>query len=123
LINIFLADKKLRKQIMSIQTASTPLEDPKDTEVCNTFALYKLLASEEQTVKMRANYAGGNYGFGHAKQELFELICEKFSKERELYNYYMENLSELEDKLKIGADKARLVAKGVVGRVRERLGY
>jgi tryptophanyl-tRNA synthetase len=123
LINIFLADKKLRKQILSIETDSTPLEDPKDTETCNAFALYKLLATEEQLTKMRANYAGGNYGYGHAKQELFELICERFKQERALYNYYMENLSELDDKLKIGAEKARKVAQGVLDRVRMKLGY
>ena len=73
--------------------------------------------------KMKTNYEGGNYGYGHAKQELFELICEKFSKEREQYNYYMENLKELDEQLKIGADKARLVAQDVLQRVREKLGY
>jgi tryptophanyl-tRNA synthetase len=123
LINIFLADKKLRKQILSIETDSTPLEDPKETETCNAFAIYKLLATEEQLTKMRANYAGGNYGYGHAKQELFELICERFKEERTLYNYYMENLPELDDKLKIGAVKAREVAQGVLTRVRTKLGY
>ena len=123
LINIFLADKKLRKQIMSIETDSTPLEDPKDTETCNAFALYKLLATEKQLTKMRDNYAGGNYGYGHVKQELFELICERFKKERTLYNYYMENLPELDDKLQIGADKAQKVAQKVLDRVRTKLGY
>jgi tryptophanyl-tRNA synthetase len=123
LINIFLADKKLRKQILSIETDSTPLEEPKETESCNAFAIYKLLATEEQLTKMRANYAGGNYGYGHAKQELFELICERFKEERTLYNYYMENLPELDDKLKIGAVKAREVAQGVLTRVRTKLGY
>ena len=123
LINIFLNDKQLRKQIMAIETDSTPLEEPKETSACNAFALYKLLATDEQTVQMKTNYEGGNYGYGHAKQELFELICDKFSKEREQYDYYMNNLSELDEQLKIGADKARLVAKDVLKRVREKLGY
>ena len=123
LINIFLSDKKLRKQVMSIETDSTPMEDPKEASTCNAFALYELLANEEQIAKMRENYAGGNYGYGHAKQELFELICEKFSKEREQYNYYMENLNELDEQLKIGADKARVVATDVLKRVREKMGY
>ena len=123
LINIFLNDKQLRKQIMAIETDSTPLEEPKETASCNAFALYKLLASDEQTAKMKTNYEGGSYGYGHAKQELFELVCTKFSKEREQYNYYMDNLTELDEQLKIGADKARLVAKEVLGRVRVNLGY
>ncbi len=123
LINIFLDDKKLRKQVMSIETDSTPLEEPKETATCNAFALYKLLASETQIAKMKLNYEGGNYGYGHAKKELFELICEKFSKEREQFNYYMDNLDELDEKLKIGAEKARIVARSVLSRVRENLGY
>lgn len=123
LINIFLADKKLRKQIMSIETDSTPLEEPKETATCNAFILYELLASEDQIAKMKENYAGGNYGYGHAKQELFELICEKFSTEREQYNYYMENLEELEDKLNMGANKAREVAQPTLQKVRTALGY
>ena len=123
LINIFLTDKKLRKQVMSIETDSTPLEEPKDTTTCNAFALYELLANEKQIAKMKANYAKGNYGYGHVKQELFELICQKFSKEREQYNYYMENLEELEEKLKMGASKARKVAQPTLQKVRTALGY
>lgn len=82
-INIFVDDKALRKQIMGIQTDSTPLEEPKNPDTCNCFALYKLLATPEQTEVMKANYLAGNYGYGHAKQALFELIVEKFATERE----------------------------------------
>ena len=81
IINLFLPDKKLRKQIMGIETDSTPLEDPKNPDTCNCFALYKLLATEEQTAEMRKNYLAGNYGYGHAKQALFELIVEKYNEE------------------------------------------
>jgi tryptophanyl-tRNA synthetase len=122
-INIFLDDKTLRKQIMSIETDSTPLEDPKDPETCNAFALYKLLANESQIQTMTANYLGGNYGYGHAKQALFELIVERFKTEREQYNYYINNLAEVDALLKTGAEKAALVANGVLGRVREKLGF
>ncbi|WP_294733684.1 tryptophan--tRNA ligase [uncultured Flavobacterium sp.] len=122
-INIFQADKPLRKQVMAIATDSTALEDPKDPDTCNVFALYKLLATEEQTAEMRANYTGGNYGYGHAKQALYELIAETFKVEREKYQYYMDNLSEVDAALKIGAEKAATVANGVLARVREKLGY
>ena len=122
-INIFLDDKTLRKQIMSIETDSTPLEAPKNPETCNAFALYKLLATESQLQIMTANYLGGNYGYGHAKQALFELIVEKFKTEREKYNYYINNLSEVDSLLKIGAEKASVVANGVLVRVREKLGF
>ncbi len=122
-INIFLDDKKLRKQIMSIQTDSTPLEDPKNPDTDNVFALYKLLASDEQISEMRANYMGGNYGYGHAKQALYELILTRFENERKTYHFYMNNLQEIDKVLEIGAQKARTVAKAVIQRVRKKIGY
>ncbi|WP_406685369.1 tryptophan--tRNA ligase [Seonamhaeicola sp. MEBiC1930] len=122
-INIFLADKKLRKQIMSIKTDSTPLEAPKDWKTCNCFAIYNLLANDEQKEIMKGNYEKGGYGYGHAKQALFELIVDKFSTEREKYNYYMNNLDELDKALAIGSEKAKLVADSVLNRVREKVGY
>ena len=123
IINIFLPDKQLRKQIMKIKTDSTPLEEPKNADTCNLFALYKLLASEEEIATMRANYKGGNYGYGHAKQAFYELLINKFSEERARYNYYMENLDELDKALEIGAKKAKIVASDVLKRVRKKIGY
>lgn len=122
-INIFLPEKKLRKQIMSIKTDSTPLEDPKDWKGCNLFAIYKLLASNAQIEAMKAKYEKGGYGYGHAKQALFELILKDFSSQRERYSYYMENLEELDKALAIGADKAKSVANEVLARVRKKVGY
>ena len=123
IINIFLTDKKLRKQIMSIKTDSKALEEPKDPDTDNIFALYKLLASDAQIAVMRANYEGGNYGYGHAKQALYELIIDKFSTVRERYNHFMENKHEIDEALKIGAEKATLVANEVLSRVRNKVGY
>jgi tryptophan--tRNA ligase len=122
-INIFLSDKELKKQIMSIQTDSTPLEAPKDPNNCNVFALYKLLATEAQTAQMAANYRGGNYGFGHAKTALYELILEKFAQSREKFAYYIDHLSQVDEILREGAEKASQVAKQTLQRVREKLGY
>ncbi|MDO5978785.1 tryptophan--tRNA ligase [Flavivirga spongiicola] len=123
IINIFLDDKKLRKQIMTIQTDSTPLEEPKDWETCNCFAIYNLLANDKQIESMKANYENGGYGYGHAKQALFELIVEKFATQRERYNYYMDNLNEVDKALTLGAEKAKVVADTVLNRVREKVGY
>lgn len=122
-IDIFLDDKKLRKQVMAIETDSTPLEEPKNPDTCKVFALYSLLADASQIEQMRQNYLGGNYGYGHAKQALFELITDKFKTEREKYNYYMSNPQEVEKILFDGAQKASKVADGVLKRVREKLGY
>lgn len=122
-IDIFLDDKKLRKRIMSIVTDSTPLEEPKDWRTCNCFALFSLLANEDQIITMKANYEKGGYGYGHAKQALFELLVDKFSTERERYHHYMNNLNEIDEALAVGAKKASKIADEVLGRVREKVGY
>ena len=96
-INIFLPDKKLRKQIMSIETSSKAMEEPKETKDCNVFTLYNLLASEADSAQMKANYEGGNYGYGHAKQALFELITNKYADERTRFNELMNNQSLIEE--------------------------
>ena len=123
IINIFLSDKKLRKQIMSIKTDSLGLEEPKNPDTDNVFGLYKLLASDTQIAEMRANYEGGNYGYGHAKQALFELIIDKFATVRERYNHFMANKQEIDDALMVGSVKATKVANEVLQRVRAKIGY
>jgi len=123
IIDIFEADKPLRKTIMSIITDSTPLEEPKDTENDTVFKLYSLLASPDEIEVMRNNYAAGGYGYGHAKQALYELIIRKYAKERELFNYYMNNLPEIDRKLLEGAEKAKAIAVPVLQRVRSKVGY
>ncbi|MCE2894333.1 MAG: tryptophan--tRNA ligase [Flammeovirgaceae bacterium] len=122
-IDIFLTDKELKKQVMSIVTDSTPMEAPKNPDTDNVFAIYKLLASAEQISSLRANYLAGNFGYGHAKQELFELIVSKYKNEREAFNFYMANLPELEKKLRQCEAKATEIAREVLGRVRKKLGY
>jgi tryptophanyl-tRNA synthetase len=122
-INIFVDDKTLLKQIKSIETDSTPLEEPKNPDSCNVFALYKLIGSEEEIADLRAKYEAGNYGYGHAKQALYDLMVVKFASEREKYSYYINNLEEVDKLLLEGASKARKVAQGVLTRVREKLGY
>lgn len=122
-IDVFQGEKALRKVIMGIETDSTPLEEPKDTESCNVFALYKILASAEDVSLMKSNYERGNYGYGHAKQALFELVRDRFSDAREKYHHYMNNLAEVDQALILGAQKASSVANGVIARVREKLGY
>ncbi len=125
IINIFLDDKALRKQIMSIETDSTPLEEPKNTQTCKIFAIYKLLGSETELEILSEKYKNLNrdFGYGHAKQLLFELILEKFKTEREKYNFYMNNLFQIDTLLKLGAEKAGKQANEVLNRVREKLGF
>jgi tryptophanyl-tRNA synthetase len=123
IIDIFLPDKELLKQIKTIVTDSTPLEQAKNPDTDNVFALYKLIASADQTDALRAKYLAGNFGYGHAKQALFDLIVEKYKKEREAFTHFMANPDELEKQLQLGEAKAREVAFGVLDRVRRKLGF
>jgi len=122
-IDIFLDEKELRRQIMSISSDSTPLALPKEPSTCTIFSLYALLATSEEKEVMRQNYVNGGYGYGHAKQALFEKILTKFSREREKYAYYMSHEDELNLILSEGALKARKTAQEVLLRVRKKLGY
>lgn len=122
-INIFLPEKELKKVVMSIQTDSTPLEEPKNADTCNVFKLFSLLANEAQQVEMRSNYEKGGYGYGHAKTALFELILSQFEKPRQRYNELMSNTSVLEKELQIGEAKARKIAQEKLKVVRSVLGF
>lgn len=122
-IDIFLPEKALKKNINSIVTDSKELEEPKDPDSDNVFKLYSLIASEEQTKQMKANYEAGNYGYGHAKKEFLQLILEKYQKERELFDFYMNHPEEIEMKLAAGEEKAKAVSAELLDKVRVKLGF
>jgi tryptophanyl-tRNA synthetase len=122
-IDIFLPEKQLKKVVNTIVTDSTPLEEPKDPDTCNVYKLYSLIASETQTQEMRAKYQGGNYGYGHAKKEFFELILTKYAEERKAFDFYMSNPKEIEEKLAAGEEKARQVGEKLLNQVRKKLGF
>ena len=122
-IDIFHSEKKLRKQIMSIKTDSLEVESPKNPETCNVFKLYNLLATENESLSLKQKYIEGNYGYGEAKKELFQLICDKYKVEKEKFNYLMENKSVLDAEFIKGAKKARIIAREVLTRVRKKIGY
>ena len=122
-IDPFLPEKQLKKQVMGIVTDSTPLEEPKNPDTDNVFAIYKLIASSEQTEAMRQNYLAGNYGYGHAKKELLGVILEKYAAARQDFDRFMSDPAELERELQKGEAKAREIGQKVLARVREKLGF
>ena len=123
IIDIFAEEKVLKKQIMSIKTDSKGIEDVKDWRNCNLFKIYALLAKKDEIECMKKNYELGGYGYGHAKNELFELILKKYSVERDKFQHYISNPDEVEKILKAGATKANATANKVLNRVRKKLGY
>ncbi|MCU0383715.1 MAG: tryptophan--tRNA ligase [Cyclobacteriaceae bacterium] len=123
IIDIFLPEKELKKQIMAIVTDSKALEEPKNPDTDNVFAIYSLLADEQQQQDMRNNYLAGNYGYGHAKQALLGLVLDKFKNERERFNLYMNDLTTLNKELETGEEKARIIANETLKKVRNKLGF
>ena len=123
IIDIFLPEKQLKKQIMSIQTDSTPLEEPKEFQNCNVFKIFKLIADENQINEMKNKYQSGGYGYGHAKTDLFNLILEKYKDNRSKFDYLMSNKKEIDLILSEGSKKAEITAKQVLKRVKTKLGF
>jgi len=123
IIDIFLPEKQLKKQIMSIQTDSTPLEEPKEFQNCNVFKIFKLIANENQTNEMKNKYQSGGYGYGHAKTDLLNLILEKYKENRSKFDYLMSNKKEIDLILSEGSKKAEITAKQVLKRVKTKLGF
>ncbi len=122
-IDIFLSEKELQKVTKKILSDSTPLEAPKNPDNDVTFKLFSLIANETDVETMRQNYLRGGYGYGHAKQALFEVLKTRFAKERELFNYYYhENPTALEQKLQEGEEKARAIAADKINDVRAKIG-
>jgi tryptophanyl-tRNA synthetase len=122
-IDVFLPEKQLKKQVMSIVTDSTPLEEPKNPDTCNVFALFKLMGTEAQTEQLKQKYLAGNFGYGHAKNELLALILEEFKTERQRFDELMANPQKIENALLKGAEKARPIAQATLARVREKTGF
>ncbi|MCI1186853.1 tryptophan--tRNA ligase [Hymenobacter sp. DH14] len=123
IIDVFAPEKELLKVVKTIISDSTPLEEPKNPDTDVTFKLYALLASPTEREAMRANYLAGGYGYGHAKKELYELILRRFGPEREKFDFYMNNLPELDAALAIGAKRAQEYGAGVLAKVRQKVGY
>lgn len=115
-------EKKLKSQVMSIVTDSKALEDIKDPDTDNVFAIYKLLASPEETEVMAQNYCKGGYGYGHAKLALWEKIEATFSPARSRFEKLLADKSYLDEVLRKGAMRAKAVAEPVLERTRRACG-
>ena len=122
-INIFLDEKPLKKQVMSIITDSLALDDPKDPDTCNVFGLYKLVAEANEVSEMRKKYQVGGFGYGHAKKALLEVLIDSYKTPRDEFNRWMNDKGALDEQLALGAEKARTVGTAALGRVRNALGY
>ena len=121
-INLFCSDKQLRKQIMKIKTDSLSVEESKNPEKDTVFILYSLLAKEDEIESMKSNYLNGGYGYGDAKQTLFEKLSYSFAGIREKYDRLIQNPDKIEYQLQNGAKNARDIAQSKLTDDKEKLG-
>jgi tryptophanyl-tRNA synthetase len=121
-IELFLTKKKLRKKIMTIQTDSKTMEEPKDPETCLVCDYYKLFANAEEQADLAAKYRAGNFGYGHAKQAVFEKLNGLLEEPRAIYEDWKQRPDDVQDILNAGATKARAVAQATLSRVRSNCG-
>lgn len=118
-IGIFDEGKVLKKKVMAIETDSTPLDEPKDPEKCNVFALIKLFADEPRQKEIASKYRAGGYGYGHAKKELLEMIEDYFAEARSRRKELAQDLDFVRDILVTGGRQARERAESVMEPIRE----
>ena len=121
-IEIFGEPKAIKKKIMSIQTDSKGLEEPKDPDTCTIFALYKLFATPEQQAEMAARYRAGNYGYGHAKLALFDAYMDFFAPMRKRREELLADPGYVDAVLKRGAERASELAHATMDEVRKAVG-
>ena len=122
-IPLYQQSKKMRKQIMKVVTNSQEIEESKDPDVCNVFALYRLFASEAEQDALAERYRAGGLGWGHAKQELFEKMEEVLGDNRDRYFELLEDKEYMDKVLKEGAEKAREIASQTMKRLRKAAGF
>jgi tryptophanyl-tRNA synthetase len=121
-IGLWLTSKELKKRIGRIVSDSTPVEDPKNPETDSTFLIFKGLAPPDRTEAMRQQYLRGGYGYGHAKQELFEVMDALLAEPRDRYHSWLANPARIEEVLEDGARRARVAADRTLARIRGRAG-
>ena len=121
-IPIFGTEKEIKKAVMNIVTDCKGLEEKKDPDHCNVFAIYKLFATPEEVQKMRENYLGGNYGYGHAKLALFEKLWTTFEPMRKRRAELAADATFVERTLAANGERARAEAEKLMRKVRRAVG-
>jgi tryptophanyl-tRNA synthetase len=121
-IEIFEPENQLTKNVMRIVTDSTPVQDPKDPEKCNVFALLKLVAQADELAEWEEKYRSGGLGYGTAKKRLAQLLIEYFGPYRQKRAELENNLDFVEQVLTSGAERAGAVARETLNKVRQAVG-
>ena len=121
-IDIFAGEKLRKKQISSIVTDSTPLEEPKNWQDCNIFKIAKLFLSKEKQEELKGRYERGGEGYGHFKAYLNELVETYFKEAQENYENYLKEPKKLEEILEFGASKARKIAQNKMQKIYDKIG-
>lgn len=122
-IALFGDEKSLKKAILSIKTDSTPLEAPKVLQGTLISDLYSLFATPAQYGDLEKRLASGGMGWGHAKEELFQVINDHVKEPRARYVKLRADEKALSAVLDDGAQRAFEIAQPVLNRVRNAVGF
>ncbi|MCX2683266.1 tryptophan--tRNA ligase [Campylobacter sp. MIT 21-1685] len=121
-LDIFASEKDLKKQVASIVTDSTPLEQPKDWRKCNVFNIAELFLDERGKQELQHRYEKGGEGYGHFKNYLYDIFLAYFEEARQKYNEFLNKPQFLKEILSFGSEKARKIAQAKILQIYEKIG-
>jgi len=121
-IEIFEPEKSVRDKVVRIVTDCKTVEEPKDPDKCNVFALLKLVASPDELAEWEDRYRGGGMGYSEAKKRLAELMIDYFKPFRQKRAELENNIDYVKETLANGAERAKAVAAETLEKVRQAVG-
>lgn len=117
IIPIFGDESFIKKQIMSIVTDSTPVDQPKDLN-SPLYRLFTLFLSDKDKKILENKFLSPGLQYGKVKADLFDTVIEYFRPFRDKRDYLSKNLDYVLNQLAIGSEKATLVADQIIDKVR-----
>ena len=120
-ITLFAEDDEIKKAVMSIPTDSKGVNEPKDPDTCNVFALHKLVSVNELP-ELRERYIKGNIGYKESKDILLKNMIAFIAPLRERRKEIARNPEEVLRILKEGGVVARELARKKMDEVRKKVG-
>ena len=121
-IDLQMDGKELKKVVMGVKTDSTPVDQPKNPDTDNVFALYALFANDEEKAALAARYRAGGMGYGDAKKLLLDKVSDYFAPYRQKRAELLARPDYVEDVLREGAKKAREVARATLDEAKKACG-
>lgn len=121
-IELFAPKNQLKKRVMSIVTDAKAIDEPKDPDTCNLFAIYSLFLDANGIAELRNRYLTPGLRYGDVKKELLEAIWNYFEPYREKREQLLADSGFVHDVMAYGAKKARAVGLEYLNKAKEAIG-